>query len=63
MSLHVVIGVLVSVYEHEAVVIELRHRADVQVLSAVVLRQLGAERRLRLLLDASSLQELTADDT
>ena len=61
-ALHVSVGVLVGVDEHEPEAIELDQRADVQVTCHVVLAQARAELLLTRLADAATLEELSADD-
>ena len=62
-TLHVAEGVLVSVDDDEAVLVELDLAAHVEVGAGVVVGHLCAERGLVGLLDAASLQELAPDNT
>ena len=61
-ALHVSVGVLVGVDEHEPEAIELDQRADVQVTCHVVLAQARTELLLTRLADATAFEELAADD-
>lgn len=63
MLLHVIISIVISINEHEFVVVEFHGGSNKQVFGGVVLRKLSAEVGLIRLFDTTPLQEFSPNNT